>query len=119
MQRNWRRILRSGCRGTTTRRWSGPEYDASCLAKKDRLRPCESDTSKWSKWPPNGHLKRQNQPRAFGQHYEPWKMFRVGSSQAASSSAAAEHFIPRFPRVEAVRAMAVSRKAHATIKSKC
>ena len=43
----------------------------------------------------------------------------LGSGQAELPSATAVHFIARLPRVKAVRAMAVSRNAHATIRSKC
>jgi hypothetical protein len=32
---------------TTIRRWSGPKYDESCLAEKDRLRPSRKVTRKW------------------------------------------------------------------------
>ena len=76
MPRNWRPTPRSGCPGTTAQTLERRlEYDESCLAEKDRLRPWLGDTPKW---PPNGPFQRQNRDNVFGQARKPAKMFRAG-----------------------------------------
>ena len=51
------------------------EYDESCLAEKDRLRPWLGDAPKC---PPNGPLQRQNPTTFLARHGRPAKMFRAG-----------------------------------------
>ena len=51
------------------------KYDGSCLAEKDRLRPCLGDILKCRT---NGLLQRQNPITFLARHGRPAKMFRAG-----------------------------------------
>jgi putative DNA-invertase from lambdoid prophage Rac len=53
----------------------GIRYAETCMAEKDRLRPCLDDTLKW---PPNGHLRRQNPVTFLARRGNRRKMFRAG-----------------------------------------
>src|ERR1035441_6374104 len=56
---------RSGCPGTTARRWSRLAYDGSCMAEKDTLWPGGNVTRKW---PESGPLTRQNRKGFWARH---------------------------------------------------
>ena len=64
----------------------GVEYAESCLAEKDRLRPCRSDTPKW---PQNGPLRRQNRITFLASH---------GNRRKCSGPASTPAFPPTISR---------------------
>ena len=57
------------------KRWSGLEYDDPCLAEKDSLRPCGSDTPEMAA---KQASEKAKSPRVFGHARKPAKMFRAG-----------------------------------------
>ena len=55
--------------------WMRHKYDESCLAEKDSLRPCRSDTLEMAA---KRASEKAKSPRVFGQARKPAKMFRAG-----------------------------------------
>src|ERR1019366_7495670 len=58
----------------------GIGYAGSCMAEKDRFRPCRSATPKW---PPNGLLRRHNRKGFLARHGSIRKCFAPASTLAS------------------------------------